>query len=258
MLSMSRLGHFPRGLGAVNLRTRTPIISLVVVSGTILLFAVSLGLEDLAHFADTVLLLALISVNIALIVHRRKFPAMERPFRVPLVPLLPTLGILANLYLLTQIMHHPAPMLMAGACLLFGVLGFVAWKGFLAKEVSLPGAPSRVALERSAAAGEHPFRVLVPLANPANVAQLIDLAAGIAADRKGEIVVLRVAIVPDQLPPSREDSYVERERQILESAYAIARNYDVPVTSLIRVGHDAARAILETAAQRDCDLIVMG
>lgn len=258
MLSMSRLGHFPRGFGAVNRRTRTPIVSVVLVGGTILVFAISLKLEDLAHFADTVLLLALVFVNVALIVHRWKYPDIERPFRVPLVPLLPALGILANLYLLSQILHHPLPMLMAGSCLVLGVLGFVAWKGFLAAEITLPGEPSRVALERSAVGGEHPFRVLVPLANPANVPQLMDLAAGIAADRNGEIVAMRVAVVPEQLPPSREDSYVERERQILETAHAIARQHGIPVTSLVRVGHDAARAILETASERDCDLIVMG
>jgi CIC family chloride channel protein len=149
-------------------------------------------------------------------------------------------------------------MLTAGACLVVGVLGFVAWKGFLAAEVTLPGVPSRVALERSAVKGEHPFRVLVPLANPANVPQLMDLAAGIAADRNGEIVAMRVAVVPEQLPPSREDSYVERERQILETAHAIARQHDIPISSLVRVGHDAARAILETASERDCDLIVIG
>jgi len=258
MLSMSRMGHFPEGFGAVNARTRTPIVSLVLVGGAIMLFAVNLPLEDLAHFADTVLLLALILVNAALIAHRRKFPDMERPFRVPLVPLLPALGILANLYLLWQIVHHPLPLILALVSLGLGVVGFLAWKGFLADEVPLPGAPSRVAREHSASSGQHPFRILVPLANPANAAQLIDLAAAIAAERGGEIVALRVAIVPDQLPPSQADSYVEKEREVLEMAYHAALEHDTPITTLIRVGHNAAKAILETASERDCDLIIMG
>ena len=233
-------------------------MSLLLVGGTILLFAISLPLEDLAHFADIVLLLALILVNVALIVHRRRFPDIERPFRVPWVPLLPGLGILANLFLLFQIAHHPAPLAMASCCLLLGILGFFAWQGFGATEVPLPGAPSRVALERSAAGGKPSFRVLVPLANPDNVRQLIDLAATIAAERQGGIVVLRVAIVPEQLPPTREEAFVERERAILELAHSIALEFDIPVTSLVRVGHNVARAILETASERDCDLIVMG
>lgn len=258
MLSMARLGHFPAGFGTINPQTRTPAVSLVLVGGTILIFSISLGLEDLAHFADTVLLIALIMVNAALIVHRRKYPDIERPFRVPLVPLLPALGILANMYLLWQILGHVAPMAMAGTCIVLGLIGFMVWKGMQPEEIALPGAPSRVALERSASAGDSRFRVLVALANPANVPQLIELASQIASDRNGEIVALRVAVVPEQLPPRREDPYVERERRILEQAHAAALNYDVPVTSLIRVGHDAARAVLETARERDCDLIILG
>lgn len=257
-LAMSRLGHFPAEFGIINKSTRTPIIALVLVCGAVLAFTIGLNVEDLAHFADTVLLVALIFVNAALIVHRRKYPDIERPFRVPLVPLLPALGIIANFYLLIQIAHHPIPLLMAIGSLLLGVVAFLAWKGFQPDEMVLPGAPSRVALQRSASSHKHPFRILVPLANPDNVPLLIELASAIARDRNGEIVTLRVALVPEQLAPSREDPIVQRQRQILETAHELALEHDVPVTSLVRIGHDAGRAILETARERDCDLIVLG
>jgi nucleotide-binding universal stress UspA family protein len=196
-------------------------------------------------------------VNGALICHRRRFPRLERPFRVPLVPLLPVCGIVANVYLLSQIVHHPLPLAMAATCLLLGVLVFLGWKGTQAEEVALPGEPSRVALERSAA-GRGRFRVLVPLAHPANVKPLIQLAAAIASERHGEIIALRVVQVPEQVPPSREDAYVERERRLLELAHTCALEHGVPVTSLVRVGHHVARAILETARERACDVIVLG
>jgi nucleotide-binding universal stress UspA family protein len=76
-----------------------------------------------------------------------------------------------------------------------GLIGFMVWKGIQPEEISIPGAPSRVALERSASVGDSRFRVLVALANPANVPQLIELASQIATDRNGEIVALRVAVV---------------------------------------------------------------
>lgn len=258
VLSMSRLGHLPAEFGTINPRTRTPVVSLMLVGGTIFAFAISLHLEDLAHFADTVLLIALIFVNAALIVHRRKYPDLERPFKVPLVPLLPALGILANLYLMSQIFHHITPVLMAGASLLLGVLGFLAWKGAQAEEIALPGTPSRVALGRFASV-ESGFRVLVTLANPANVDRLVKMAAAIASERKGEIVALRVGLVPEQMPPSfEEDAFIEKERPILEQAHRCAKKLGVPMTSLLRIGHNAARAILETARERECDLIVLG
>ncbi|NJN70539.1 MAG: universal stress protein, partial [Nitrospira sp.] len=44
----------------------------------------------------------------------------------------------------------------------------------------------------------------------------------------------------------------------LEQAHAEAQKHGIPLTSLVRVGHNAARAILESARERQCELIVMG
>lgn len=258
-LSMSHLGHLPREIGAINTQTRTPVIALMLVGIGIGGAALLLPLEDLAHFADSILLTALILVNAALIVHRRKFPEMERPFRVPLVPLLPTLGILANIYLLVQIIQqgHVVPAVLAGLSLIVGFAAYLAWKGAQDEAQELPGEPSRVALVQTATTNGR-FRVLVPIANPDNVKPLIELAASIAGPRDGEIVALRVAVVPEQLPPALVESSVEEERRILEIARVNALEQGVPISSLVRVGHNTARAILETSRERHCDLIVLG
>lgn len=256
-LSMSRLRHFPAMFGTINPRTQTPVRAVVLVGTAIFILAVSLPLEGLAHFADTVLLLALIFVNAALIVHRRKFPDMVRPIRIPFVPLLPALGILANLYLLSQALHHIVPVMLAVGSLVVGMGAFLAWKALQPDEAALPGEPSRVALERSAPT-EGRFRVLVPVANPDNVDQLIGIASALVGPHEGEIVALRVVLVPYQLAPTRDRAYVERERHILERANRAAQSHDTAVTSVVRVGHDAARAILETASDEQCDAILLG
>ena len=255
-LSMSRLGHLPEEVGAINADTRTPVIAVLLVSGAIGTFAISLPLEELAHFADVVLLTVLILVNVALILHRRMYPALERPFRVPFVPLLPALGVVANLYLLTQI-SHVRPLLLAVGAVFVGLVGFLAWKGRQDVGEVLPGAPSRIALERSSAPAAG-FRVLVPIANPATVDRLIELAADIAHERDGQIVVLRVVEVPEQLPPTMEDQSLEREAPLLERARQVALARGVGVTTLVRIGHSASRAILETAAERSCDVVLLG
>ncbi|MEM6631153.1 MAG: amino acid permease [Bacteroidota bacterium] len=256
-LAMSQLGHFPKAFGFIDPNTKTPIVSVMLVGGTILIFSISLPLEDLAHFADTVLLLVLILVNAALIIHRRKYPSIERPFKVPLVPLLPTLGILANLYLLSQILHHTTPVLMALATLILGVLAFFIWKGRQPDESILEGVPSRVALERASLQGGN-FRILVPLSNPKNVPQLMKLASAIAKDRQGEIIALRVVTVPEQIVPTEEAEYLNPEKSLLDLAENAAKEGGIPVSCLLRVGHSPARAILETARERQVDLILMG
>jgi len=257
-LAMSRLGHLPAGLGRVNPGTRTPVVALLIVAMLIMLFMAAMELEELAHFADTVLILALVQVNVTLIAHRRKFPDIERPFRVPLVPLLPVLGIAANLFLLSQIvMQHPEPMVYGMAILGLSLLAFIIWKGFQVKEVAMPGIPSRIALEPEVP-NESRYRVLVPVANPANVPRLMEIASALASEHGGEIIILRVIQVPDQVAPSPDISYAERERGLLELAQTSAMIHNVTAHPVIRVGHNVARAVLETARDKRCDTIVLG
>lgn len=257
VLSMSRLRHLPEGIGVIDPKTRTPIIAVVLVGGGIATFALMFRLEDLAHFADTVLLIALILVNAALIIHRRQYPQIDRPFRVPLVPLIPSLGILANTYLLFQISHHTMPFSVAIVALILGVLGYVAWKGTQAEEDSLPGEES-LTVQVTQAPTEGDYQILVPVMNPATVGRLMDLAVSIAKERNGHIVALRVVQVPDQIPPREAMLATERQRRVLEIAHLHAKRFGVPVTSVVRIGHSVGRSILETARERQSDLIILG
>ena len=47
-----------------------------------------------------------------------------------------------------------------------------------------------------------------------------------------------------------QDSYIEREEHILELAHNIAQKYKVPISTLLRIGHNTERAILETSRER--------
>lgn len=258
VLTMSQLGHMPQAVGKISKKARTPYVAVLLVGLTIGLFDVLLKLEELAHFADAVLLMALVTVNIALIYHRKKFPDMPRGFRVPLVPVVPILGILANLYLLKDALEHTRPAVMTAVSMVLGLVIFAVWKGMQAEVEAVPGAPSRVAFQESATEAEGRFRVLVPIANPNNVDELIRLAAGVITPGTGEIVALRVITVPEQLPPTTFKEEVEKERKILEQAFAKGAELGVPVTSVVRIGHNVGRAILETAGAHKTGLVVLG
>lgn len=258
-LSMSQLGHLPKEIGTINTRTKTPIVATLLVGGTIALFTIALPLEDLAHFADTVLLFALIMVNIALIVHRRKFPKMHRPFRVPLVPLLPVLGILANFYLLIQIFHHLTPVLLALASMIFGLIGFFIWKGAQVADKAVPGEASRLALGTfSDDPRDKRMKILVPLANPQTAKDLIRIASAVAKEKNAVVVLLRVATIPAQMPLNFNPKLVDKEKDILDFGRAEVEKYGIPATTLIKIGYNAGKAILETARERNCGLIILG
>lgn len=260
ILSMSRLKHLPREVGLINSRTRTPIMAVLSIGGIIMIFAMLLPLEDLSYFANTVILLALILVNLALIVHRKKYPDIERPFKVPLVPLLPILGILANIYLIVQIFQHPLPLLLAIGSLTLGMIAFITWKGAQTEEAAIPGSTSHIAHSLGRGTKEKDrFRILVPLANPKTAESLIRLAVAVAKAKNGEIILLRIIQIPEQLPTTAFSEHeVEKDEAWLKKMREIPEAENIPTHALIRVGHNIARAILETTRERHSDLIVLG
>ena len=270
--AMSQLGHLPRVFSGINKTTKTPILSLALISGAILAFLLGLSLTGTANFANAVLLIALILVNAALIFHRRKYPNIERPFRVPLVPLLPILGILSNLYLLiqstTELWSNEGfrgilPVVLAAGLLLVGLIAFVLFGNREESEMTEEEFVETSVLHSSQMPQKTGFRVMVTLSNPANLPELLSMANAIASDRGGgEVVGLRVATVPEQLSPNREDFrnefYVTRERPILEMANRYALENNIPFKSQIEVGHNPAHTIVRSAQELQCDLIIMG
>ena len=258
-LSMSHLRHLPRLVGRIGARTHTPFVAVLAAGGSIGIFALLLPLESLAHFANLVLLLALCLVNAALIVHRRRFPDLERPFRVPLVPLLPALGIAANVYLILQIpmQGHIQPVVFAILALAAGLFGYAAWRGTRFDVPDPAGPGSRVVVLR-ASPRTAPFRILLPVHNPATAEPLMRMAASIAKPRDGEITVLRVVQVPDQLPPEMARREIEGEAETLERLQALEGELGVPVTTEVRVGRNVGRAILEARREDRSHLVILG
>jgi amino acid transporter/nucleotide-binding universal stress UspA family protein len=258
-LSMSQLGHLPKEIGIINERTRTPIMALFAVCGLILVFILVLPLESLAHFADTVLLFALTMVNAALIVHRRKYPNIRRIFKVPFVPLLPILGIIANLYLLSLLFVHLGTVILAIFCLILGFVGFISWKGAQHEEEAIPGAKSKVALGRFAAEVDPKIpHILIPISNPSNVKTMMTLAEMIAKDKSAVVVVMKVIVVPQQMPLDYNFSDLEEEKKLLDYAQNLGEKKGLNVTSILRIGYDPAKAILETAREYHCKLVMLG
>lgn len=91
---MSRDGLLPRFFGHINQKTKTPVRSslLVAVASSILAGLVPIGV--VAEMVNIGTLGAFIIVSASVIILRKKAPDRVRPFRCPLVPLIPILAIL--------------------------------------------------------------------------------------------------------------------------------------------------------------------
>jgi APA family basic amino acid/polyamine antiporter len=95
--SMSRDGLLPKMFSRVHPRFRTPHLSTMITGSVMAVAAGLLPLTTLGELVSMGTLLAFVLVCIGIIILRRTGPDLPRPFRTPLVPLVPILGALACL-----------------------------------------------------------------------------------------------------------------------------------------------------------------
>jgi APA family basic amino acid/polyamine antiporter len=106
LLAMARDGLLPQGVfAAVHPRFKTPWKSTIVVGVGVAAAAALAPLGFLADLVSIGTLFAFIIVSAAVWILRHTDPETPRPFRAPLVPVVSTLGILVNGYM----MHSLGP-----------------------------------------------------------------------------------------------------------------------------------------------------
>lgn len=102
-LAISRDGLLPQFFARINSRTKTPVI-IIVLSGIVI--ATIAGLMPIGEAAELVnigTLAAFVLVCGGVIVLRWMQPELHRPFKVPLSPFIPLLGMFSCLYLMTNL-----------------------------------------------------------------------------------------------------------------------------------------------------------
>ena len=100
-LAMARDGMVPPGFfAAVHPKFRTPWKSTILVGVFVGTLAGFLPIDALLHMTNIGTLFAFVIVCAAVLIMRRTNPNAERPFRAPLYPVIPILGILLCLLLM--------------------------------------------------------------------------------------------------------------------------------------------------------------
>jgi basic amino acid/polyamine antiporter, APA family len=101
--SMSRDGLLPPWAGAIHPKFRTPWISSIITGIFVAGFAGTMPIAILGQLVSIGTLLAFVIVCAAVILLRKRRPDLERPFKTPLVPFVPLLGILVFLLLMVSL-----------------------------------------------------------------------------------------------------------------------------------------------------------
>jgi APA family basic amino acid/polyamine antiporter len=101
--AMSRDGLLPEFFSRLHKDFRTPTNGILIVGIFASVLAAFLPITELAELVNIGTLAAFIIVSAAIIILRKQRPDLKRPFKTPLVPLIPVLAIVFCFFLITQL-----------------------------------------------------------------------------------------------------------------------------------------------------------
>jgi len=273
IIGASRLTFFmgehlelPRFFYILHPRWKTPYVSLFIFSAVALLiiyFARRLEyLADLYNFGS---MLAYTMAHLSLLALRIKEPAMNRPFKLKWniriygreIPITGLIGFLATLTVwIVIIVTHPIGRNLGFAWMLSGLILYLSYRYTARVAIIEP-----VEIEPVALPEFRPIKVkhvLVPtLGSP--ITEMLQSACKIAKEDNSMVTALYVIEVPLHMPL---DTFLPNEftrgDAALDKAKAIGREYGVVLETKLVQARFAGQAIVDTARELGCDLIVLG
>ncbi len=102
-MAMARDGLLPRYFSRIHPRFRTPYVTTIWTGIAVGGVAMLTDIGSLADLTNIGTLFAFVLVCCGVIILRRKDPNRPRPFRVPMVPVFPILGVLLCLALMLSL-----------------------------------------------------------------------------------------------------------------------------------------------------------
>ncbi|HEX6386951.1 MAG TPA: amino acid permease [Anaerolineae bacterium] len=264
--AMSRDSLAPAILRQINKRFSTPASSITLTGALLLMLIAFVPVVDLAKLASAFQILVFSLINLTLIFFRESELEWYRPsFRAPGYPWVQVFGIVAGLVLLTQM--GILPFLGAVGIILSG-FGWYRYYGRprtsregVALETLRRATTSRTLAEaRIALSQKETYRILIPVhpdITPAREETLLHIAADLVRGQRGQIQVIRLIEVPQQVSlraaadvQSPEDVSFEKRTD------SLAQKLGVQVEVGELVSHDTKRAVVNYARQKGVDLVL--
>jgi amino acid transporter/nucleotide-binding universal stress UspA family protein len=250
--AMGRDRNLPPAFGKIDPRRRTPAVAIFISGGLVILMVTSLPIKDVASAADIMFLMLFAMVNLTVIRLRKLRPDLDRGYKVPLMPLIPILGIAFQALLALSLLQLSpiawfTTMLWIGAGLVF----YFAY----ARTSEAMEEPELVLHEEIVTVRSH--SLIFPLDRKTRVERLMPLVSAWAQENAAEILALHVIQVPTQLSIRQGRMFLAEGKALLERVIVAAKGFDVPVHSMIRLGRDEVKGIFRTARQRRASLMVL-
>jgi len=254
--AMARNRELPTALSHVHPRRRTPHIAILASAAIIIFMAIALPIHDVGSAADIMFLMLFLQVNVVVITMRRRRPDLKRGFIAPLLPYIPIAGIITQFFLAVNLFHFSwiAWAFALGWIGIGLILYHLYMKPYERRERHLK-AP--MVFERVPPDFET-YQVLVPVANPEHMANLLLTGAALAGRFDGDITALNVITVPGILPVEEGTRFLGSAEKILNAAREMGEELGLSIRTVARVGHHIPRAILNTIEDDEVDMMVLG
>jgi basic amino acid/polyamine antiporter, APA family len=141
--SMSCDGLLWKWASDIHPKFRTPWISNIVVGSIVAFLPAFLPIDKLSELVNMGTLLAFAIVSAGVWILRVRHPEMARPFKTPLVPLVPILGIVSAFYLMYNL-----PLLTWEVVGIWLVIGLVIYFTYSTKHSKVQALPEKVVSAR--------------------------------------------------------------------------------------------------------------
>ena len=268
--SLGEHGQLPRSFGRLNRRSHVSpqaIVSAALASSGIVVASafVATDVSFLAGLFSFGILLAFTAAQLAVVKLRFSEPDLPRPFRAPFnvrigradVPLPAIVGSLLTFAVwIIALDTHPRARYAGAAWLVIGFVVFVA-----VRRLHGEGLTERVVSvdEQLPADVPHFRRILVPMKLGIIGEEMLATAVRLAGEHGASVEALHVIKVPLDLPIDAELSREEeRAAASLAEAALLGSEQGVTVVGTTVRARAIGRAIVDHAANRRCDLIVVG
>lgn len=175
-------------------------------------------------------------------------------FRLPMFPVIPASGAAINFLLLIAL-----PGWARGAVFLWLAIGGLAfWRGGRQRMLEAQLGVTVFQDTHGTSEVQSDYPVMVPVANPDTAAGLVGMAATIARERGGHLVLLQVVQVEEHLPLDSGRFEAQRRLDLLERLLHQAEQLEVQAEGITRLSRSVAQGILDTVAEESVKLVVMG
>ena len=265
--AMAGYRQLPEVFRRLHPRFKTPYVALIVFAGILSILVLLPGKTNfLASMYSFGAMLSFTVAHAAVTQLRRKGPGDELSYRArpnlrfrgvdwPLFAIVGGIG--TALCWLDIVVQYPSTRY---AGIVWLALGFGVYYVYRRRvlHVSLRQTV-RAPVQLGAAIALEYRNILVPVVEGRGSEEALDLACRLAAERRASIVALRVIVVPLEQPLDAVlPEEVRRANDLLDHAKALGELYGVRVIARIVRARQAGRAIVDEAARRQSEIIVLG